>query len=222
MSRENKPWAGAGSDTGSALAIALVFLMLFGVFVGVVLQFAATGQRTTLVVRDEAMRTYAGGGALDGAINQVRTTLTTGTAPAGPSTCFTLPSGLLDNPSAVTVTCQPRAGSGADLGGGTASQPDQAVLALSSVGLMVGGVGVIVAVLATLFAAKNWRDVTIDLWGNLEADIKIPILILLVFLVGFLPTWLIYRTKLWRVKNRVTIPQRDLEERNEAIGEDAR
>jgi hypothetical protein len=131
----------AGGDTGSALAIALVFLLLFGVFVGDVLQFAATGQRTTLVVRDEAMRTYAGGGALDGAINQVRTTLTTGTAAAGPSTCFTLPSGLLDNPSAVTVTCQPRAGSGADLGGGTASQPDQAVLALSSVaaeGVLLG------------------------------------------------------------------------------------
>ena len=70
----------------------------------------------------------------------------------------------------------------------------------------------IVAVLATLFAAKNWRDVTIDLWGNLEADIKIPVLILLVFLIGFLPTWLIYRTKLWRVQNRVSIPHRDLAE----------
>lgn len=131
----------AGDDSGSALAIALVFLMLFGVFVGVVLQFAATGQRTTLVVRDEAMRTYAGGGALDGAINEVRTTLTSGTAAAGTSTCFTLQSGLLDNPTAVTVTCQPRAGSGADLGGGTASQPDQAVLALSSVaaeGVLLG------------------------------------------------------------------------------------
>ena len=67
----------------------------------------------------------------------------------------------------------------------------------------------IVAVLATLFAAQNWRSVTIDLWGNLEADIKIPILILVVFLLGFLPTLLIYRTKLWRAKNRVTIPQRE-------------
>lgn len=67
----------------------------------------------------------------------------------------------------------------------------------------------IVAVMAALFAAQNWRSVTIDLWGNLEADIKIPILILIAFLLGFLPTLLIYRTKLWRVKNRVTIPQRE-------------
>lgn len=70
-----------------------------------------------------------------------------------------------------------------------------------------------VAVLATLFAAQNWRDVTIELWGNLQADIKIPVLILIVFLLGFLPTWLIYRTRLWRVKNRVTLAQRDVPHR---------
>jgi lipopolysaccharide assembly protein A len=68
----------------------------------------------------------------------------------------------------------------------------------------------ILAVLVTLFAAQNWRDVTIDLWGDLQADIKIPLLIGVIFLLGFLPTWLIYRTRLWRVKNRVTMPRRDL------------
>jgi lipopolysaccharide assembly protein A len=67
-----------------------------------------------------------------------------------------------------------------------------------------------VAVLVTLFAAQNWRDVTIDLWGDLQADIKIPVLILTTFLLGFLPTLLIYRARLWRVKNRVTMPRRDL------------
>lgn len=66
-----------------------------------------------------------------------------------------------------------------------------------------------VAVLATLFAAHNWRDVTIDLWGNLRADVKIPVLIAIAFLIGFVPTWLTYRTKLWRVANRVSIPQRE-------------
>jgi lipopolysaccharide assembly protein A len=65
------------------------------------------------------------------------------------------------------------------------------------------------AVLATLFAANNWRDVTIDLWGNLRADVKIPVLIAIAFLIGFVPTWLTYRTKLWRVANRVTIPQHE-------------
>jgi len=66
----------------------------------------------------------------------------------------------------------------------------------------------VVLVLVTLFAVENWRDVSIALWGNLEAEVKIPILVAIVFLLGFLPTWLIYRTKLWRSENRVTIAQR--------------
>jgi uncharacterized membrane protein YciS (DUF1049 family) len=68
---------------------------------------------------------------------------------------------------------------------------------------------IVVAVLITLFAARNWRDVTIDLWGNLQVDIKIPILLTIVFLIGLLPTWLLFRAKLWRLSNRVVMPQRD-------------
>lgn len=64
----------------------------------------------------------------------------------------------------------------------------------------------IVAVILTLFAARNWRDVTIDLWGNLQADVKIPVLLLLMFLIGFLPTYLAYRAKLWRAHNRMVTP----------------
>lgn len=65
-----------------------------------------------------------------------------------------------------------------------------------------------VAVLITLFAARNWRDVTIDLWGNLQADVKIPVLMLLAVLAGWLPTMLMYRARLWRAHNRVTASQR--------------
>lgn len=65
---------------------------------------------------------------------------------------------------------------------------------------------IVVAVLVTLFAARNWRDVTIDLWGNLQADVKIPVLLAIVFLLGWLPTMLIYRARLWRVNNRVAAP----------------
>jgi len=122
----------ASGDDGSALALALTFLMVFGLIIGVVLQFATTGQRITLSVRDEAMSTYAGGGALDGAINAIRGSLSTGTATAGSTTCFTVSPNELANPTAVTVTCDPRADSGSALGGGSASQPNESVLALSS------------------------------------------------------------------------------------------
>jgi len=122
----------ASGDQGSALAIALTFLMVFGVLIGVVLQFASTGQRTTLSVREEATNTYAGGGALDGAINTVRSALTSGVAPSGATTCFSLAAGVLGNPTSVSVSCEPRPTSGAPLGGSTASQPGAAVTALSS------------------------------------------------------------------------------------------
>ena len=56
----------AAGDDGSALAIALTFLMIFGLIIGVVLQFATTGQRTTLGVREEATNTYAGGAVVPG------------------------------------------------------------------------------------------------------------------------------------------------------------
>ena len=56
---------------------------------------------------------------------------------------------------------------------------------------------VLVAVIVALFASRNWGDVTLNLWGDIQADIKIPILLLIVFLLGFLPTWLILRARIW-------------------------
>ncbi len=52
----------------------------------------------------------------------------------------------------------------------------------------------LLAVAIAIFATRNWRDVTINLWGDLQADIKIPMLLLIMFLAGFLPA-LIYRAR---------------------------
>ena len=62
---------------------------------------------------------------------------------------------------------------------------------------------VLIAAFVAIIASENWRDVTLDLWGNLQADVKIPILLILTFLLGFLPTWLIMRGKIWRLKRRL-------------------
>ena len=64
---------------------------------------------------------------------------------------------------------------------------------------------VLIAVLVAIIASNNWRDVTLDLWSNLQADIKIPVLLLAVFLLGFLPTWLVMRGKLWRLERRIAV-----------------
>lgn len=62
---------------------------------------------------------------------------------------------------------------------------------------------VIVAVLIAIFATRNWSDVTINLWGNLQADVKVPALMLLTFLTGFLPPFLILRGRIWTLKRRL-------------------
>ena len=73
---------------------------------------------------------------------------------------------------------------------------------------------VLVAVVVALFASRNWAPVTLALWGDIQADIKLPALLALVFLAGFLPTWLTMRAKMWTLtrrleameRNRVTAP----------------
>ena len=61
---------------------------------------------------------------------------------------------------------------------------------------------VLIAVVVVLFGTRNWNDVTLNLWGDIQADIKIPLLLLVVFLLGLLPTWLFMRARLWSLKRR--------------------
>ena len=61
---------------------------------------------------------------------------------------------------------------------------------------------VVLAVILVLFSYANWEAVTLNLWGGLQADVKKPILIVFGFLIGFLPTFLIYRARLWALKRR--------------------
>ena len=63
-------------------------------------------------------------------------------------------------------------------------------------------VWVVVAVLVTILASRNWHDVTVNLWGDIQADIKLPVLLILMFLVGFLPPYLIWRAARWQEKRR--------------------
>ena len=62
---------------------------------------------------------------------------------------------------------------------------------------------VLLAVFIALFASRNWSDMTLNLWGDLQADIKVPLLLGIMFLLGFLPTFLIYRAKLWAIRRRI-------------------
>ena len=68
---------------------------------------------------------------------------------------------------------------------------------------------VLIAVIVVLFASRNWSDVTLNLWGDIQADVKLPILLLFVFLLGFLPTWLILRARIWGHRRRIEAMERN-------------
>ena len=56
---------------------------------------------------------------------------------------------------------------------------------------------------AILFSAFNWNAVTINLWGGLQADVKLPVLVLAAFLLGFLPLFLYHRARVWSLKRQI-------------------
>lgn len=69
---------------------------------------------------------------------------------------------------------------------------------------------VFVAVVIALFASRNWNPVTLSLWGDIQADIKIPVLLAAIFLLGFLPTWIVMRAKVWTMRRRLETLERNL------------
>jgi hypothetical protein len=63
--------------------------------------------------------------------------------------------------------------------------------------LLLGG-------LAAAFVIYNGEErVSLHLWGGLIADISLPLLIVLVFLLGFLPMLLVYHGLRWRSRQRI-------------------
>ncbi|HEX2764727.1 MAG TPA: LapA family protein [Allosphingosinicella sp.] len=69
---------------------------------------------------------------------------------------------------------------------------------------------IVLTVVLVLFAKANWTPVTLRLWGGLEADVKLPVLVLFAFLLGFLPTLILYRTRLWGLRRRVEPAERSV------------
>ena len=67
---------------------------------------------------------------------------------------------------------------------------------------------VALAVIVVLFATVNWNPVTLHLWGGLEADVKIPVLVFAAFLLGFLPMLILHRARLWTLNRRLEAHER--------------
>src|ERR1043165_1265352 len=69
---------------------------------------------------------------------------------------------------------------------------------------------VILAVVLVLFANANWTveaspsgRVIVQLWGGLVAEMRLPVLVILAFLLGFVPIMILHRTRLWALPRRL-------------------
>ncbi|WP_404712801.1 hypothetical protein [Sphingomonas sp. MMS24-J13] len=63
---------------------------------------------------------------------------------------------------------------------------------------------VAVTVVVVVFSIRNWVPVTINLFGDLQADVKLPVLLMIVFLIGFVPLYLWHYAWRWRERRRRT------------------
>ncbi|OXM69167.1 hypothetical protein [Amycolatopsis vastitatis] len=69
-----------GDDSGAALPLVLILVTVIAVVTGALLSFADTSVRTTVNLRDQAASAYTADGALQAAVNQIRTSTFTGAA----------------------------------------------------------------------------------------------------------------------------------------------
>lgn len=119
----------ARGEGGASLMFALVLVSFVGVLGTIVLGYGSIGLRSTGSVRAERAASYAADGAVQGAIQYVRTRATAGRDPAIGGTCPTFSVPDVDA-TPVTVTCTGQAGSGVVTPGVNA--PRDAILTLGT------------------------------------------------------------------------------------------
>lgn len=61
-----------------------------------------------------------------------------------------------------------------------------------------------------IFSMANWNPITVNIWPGQVLDTKLPLVILVAFLVGFLPTWFAFRATRWSLKRRLDSSERQL------------
>lgn len=69
----------------------------------------------------------------------------------------------------------------------------------------------LLAFVAAVFTFGNWTTVTLQLFGGLVMEINLPLLLLIAFLAGCLPTLAYQHWLRWRLRQRLAVAERALE-----------
>ena len=62
---------------------------------------------------------------------------------------------------------------------------------------------VLLLVALLVFSIFNWTPVEVRIWENLILETRIPALVIVSFLLGLIPTWLMHRGVKWRLERRI-------------------
>ena len=76
---------------------------------------------------------------------------------------------------------------------------------------------VILAVAAVVFSFGNWTQVTLNLWGDVQLDSKLPVLLFIAFLIGLVPMFILHRATRWRLRRKLESTERALEAARGAV-----
>lgn len=65
-------------------------------------------------------------------------------------------------------------------------------------------VWVVLLIALLLFSINNWVRVEVRIWENLIVDTPLPALVIVSFLLGLVPMWLLHVAGRWRMKRRIS------------------
>jgi lipopolysaccharide assembly protein A len=71
---------------------------------------------------------------------------------------------------------------------------------------------VVLAVVGVIFATANWTPVTVNLWSGMVVDTRLPVLMLVTFLLGLVPMLIVHRATRWTLRRRLDNANRALTE----------
>src|SRR5688572_491287 len=64
-------------------------------------------------------------------------------------------------------------------------------------------VWVLLLVALLIFSINNWNPVEVKIWEGLVLETKIPALVVIAFLIGMVPMWLLHRASRWNNERRI-------------------
>ena len=64
-------------------------------------------------------------------------------------------------------------------------------------------VWVVLLVALLAFSYFNWNPVEVTIWQNLVLETKIPALVIISFLLGLVPMWLLHRASKWQMRRKI-------------------